>query len=82
MIWLGFHKDAHKAVMMDLHSSSIGGHSGITTTYHKIKALFAWPHMKDIQEYMWLNVNTVSYQIFFNVLIFLLRLGKLCVWIS
>jgi hypothetical protein len=52
-IWLGVHKDAHNAVLLALHSSGLGGHSGITATYQKIKALFAWPHMKqDVKDYI------------------------------
>lgn len=45
-IWLGNHSEAHRAVMLALHSSGLGGHSGITATYQKVKSLFAWPHMK------------------------------------
>jgi len=52
-IWLGQHKEAHKAILLALHSSGLGGHSGVTATYHKIKALFAWPMMKkDISDYV------------------------------
>jgi hypothetical protein len=52
-IWLGNHKEAHQAILLALHSSGLGGHSGITATYHKVKSLFAWPRMKqDIQEYV------------------------------
>jgi hypothetical protein len=52
-IWLGSNVEAHQAIMQALHSSGIGGHSGITATYHKIKSLFAWPSMKaDIQKYI------------------------------
>jgi predicted amidophosphoribosyltransferase len=52
-IWLGIHKEAHNAVLLALHSSGLGGHSGITATYQKIKALFAWPHMKqDVKDYI------------------------------
>lgn len=40
-IWLGNHVEAHKAVLLALHSSGLGGHSGVTKTYHKVKALFA-----------------------------------------
>lgn len=32
--------------MQALHSSAIGGHSGIYATYHRIKALFSWPKLK------------------------------------
>ncbi|CAO2206554.1 unnamed protein product [Urochloa humidicola] len=52
-IWLGNHKEAHQAILLALHSSGVGGHSGITATYHKIKNLFAWPGMKeDIKNYV------------------------------
>ena len=40
-------------MLLALHSSGLGGHSGITATYQKIKSLFAWPHMKhDIRKYI------------------------------
>lgn len=45
-IWLGKYNEAHKVVLLALHDNDIGGHSRITATYHKIKALFAWPSMK------------------------------------
>lgn len=52
-IWLGNHKEAHQAILLALHSSGLGGHSGITATYQKVKSLFAWPHMKqDVHDYV------------------------------
>ncbi|WVZ94694.1 LOW QUALITY PROTEIN: hypothetical protein U9M48_040559 [Paspalum notatum var. saurae] len=52
-IWLGNNIEAHKAIMLAMHSSGLGGHSGITATYQKIKPLFVWPNMKqDIQNYV------------------------------
>ncbi|CAN6212014.1 unnamed protein product [Urochloa humidicola] len=52
-IWLGSNVEAHQAILLALHSSGIGGHSGVTATYHKIKTLFAWPNMKeDIKKYI------------------------------
>jgi hypothetical protein len=52
-IWLGNHEVAKQVVMLALHASGLGGHSGITATYHKIKSLFSWPNMKqDIQQYI------------------------------
>jgi len=45
-IWLGNHTEAHRVVLLALHSSGLGGHSGITATYHKVRALFAWPNLK------------------------------------
>ena len=44
-ISLGNHKEAQQAVLLALHSSGLGGHNGITTTYQKVKSLFAWPNM-------------------------------------
>lgn len=40
-IWLGNYAEAKQAVMMSLHDSGIGGHSGRAATYHRIKSLFA-----------------------------------------
>lgn len=52
-IWLGNHAEAKQAILLALHSSGVGGHSGIAATYHKIRSLFAWPHMKqDIKNYI------------------------------
>lgn len=33
--------------MNELHGSCLGGHSGITATYQRIKKQFYWPHMKE-----------------------------------
>jgi transposase InsO family protein len=36
-----------------LHASGLGGHSGVKATYQKVKALFAWPHLKQVvQDYV------------------------------
>jgi hypothetical protein len=52
-IWLGANGEAHKAILLSLHGSALGGHSGIQGTYHKIKKMFYWPHMKkDITSYV------------------------------
>lgn len=52
-IWLGIHKAAHQAVLLALHSSGLGGHSGVLATYHKVKQLFAWPKLKqDVQNFV------------------------------
>jgi hypothetical protein len=45
-IWLGTHTEAKQAVLIALHSSGLGGHSGPLVTYHKIKQMFSWPNMK------------------------------------
>jgi hypothetical protein len=40
-------------VLQALHSSGLGGHSGINATYQKVKALFAWPNLKeDVKDYV------------------------------
>jgi hypothetical protein len=52
-VWLGSHGGAHKAILVALHSSGLGGHCGIAATYNKVKALFAWPNMKQaVKEYV------------------------------
>jgi transposase InsO family protein len=46
-------QEAHNAVLQALHSSGLGGHSGINATYQKVKALFAWPNLKeDVKDYV------------------------------
>lgn len=50
---MGKNQEAHKAVLLALHSSGLGGHSGVTATYQKVKSLFAWPNMKqDVKDYI------------------------------
>jgi hypothetical protein len=52
-IWVGHNTLAHQHVLQTLHASGIGGHSGITATYNRFKALFAWPHMKkSVQQFV------------------------------
>jgi hypothetical protein len=46
MIWLGNHIEAQEAVLTTLHSSGLGGHSGIFATYQNVKQMFSWPSMK------------------------------------
>ena len=45
--WVGNNKLAQSHILQALHDSGIGGHSGCTATYHRIKQLFAWPKLKD-----------------------------------
>ena len=52
-LWLGSNKPMQLKIMIVLHSSPLGGHSGAPATYGKIKALFFWPGMKsDIWAYV------------------------------
>jgi hypothetical protein len=46
-IWLGNNVEAHKTILISLHDSGIGGHSGFLGTYQRVKALFSWPKMKE-----------------------------------
>lgn len=53
VIWLGNHQEAKQAILLALHNSGIGGHSGVTVTYQKVKILFAWPNLKqDVISYI------------------------------
>lgn len=45
-IWVGSNQLAQKHILQALHASGIGGHSGIAATYSRVKALFAWPKLK------------------------------------
>ena len=52
-IWLGNHMEAKNAILLALHDSGIGGHSGFTATYNKIRELFTWPNLKqDVKHYV------------------------------
>lgn len=45
-IWIGHSKSLQDKILLALHSSAIGGHSGYEATYMRTKKLFAWPKMK------------------------------------
>ncbi|WVZ81498.1 hypothetical protein U9M48_028869 [Paspalum notatum var. saurae] len=45
-VWVGNNSLAQQHILQALHDNGLGGHSGITATYHRIKQLFAWPHLK------------------------------------
>jgi hypothetical protein len=52
-VWLGCNKPMQQQVMHALHSSPLGGHSGVPVTYKKIKQLFYWVGMKaDIHSFV------------------------------
>jgi Integrase zinc binding domain len=46
-ICVGTNGNWREQILKELHDSSIGGHSGITTTYQRIKKHFYWPHLKE-----------------------------------
>lgn len=39
---------AQQHILQALHASGLGGHSGIQATYHRVKALFSWPKLKQV----------------------------------
>jgi hypothetical protein len=52
-VWVGNNALAQQNILQALHSSGIGGHSGIQGTYHRVKQLFAWPALKkSVQQYV------------------------------
>jgi hypothetical protein len=52
-IWVGNNTMAQDHILQALHSSGIGGHSGVQGTYHRVKQYFSWPHMKKtVQDYV------------------------------
>ncbi|CAD6242088.1 unnamed protein product [Miscanthus lutarioriparius] len=52
-VWVGNNTTAQQHILIAMHDSGIGGHSGISATYARIKQLFAWPNMKQpVQEFV------------------------------
>jgi hypothetical protein len=45
-IWVGHNTTAHQHILQALHTSGIGGHSGVLATYQRMKHMFAWTHLK------------------------------------
>jgi len=45
---VGNNELAQHHILQALHASGLGGHSGIQGTYHRVKALFAWPKLKQV----------------------------------
>lgn len=53
IIWVGHNVLAQHHILQALHASGIGGHSGISATYNRIRSLFAWPYLKQpVQQYV------------------------------
>lgn len=52
-VWIGHNSALQTKLISALHSSAIGGHSGISATYHRIKQLFGWKGMKkDVENFV------------------------------
>jgi hypothetical protein len=49
-IWLGTNSAIQTKIIAALHSSAVGGHSGVQATYQRVKLLFAWRGMKLVVE--------------------------------
>lgn len=47
-VWVGNNPTAQQHILIAMHDSGLGGHSGISATYARIKQLFAWPNMKQM----------------------------------
>ena len=52
-IWIGQNSSLQTKIIAAFHSSALGGHSGITPTYYKLRKHFAWKGMKqDVESYI------------------------------
>ena len=49
-LWIGANSALQTKLISALHYSPIGGHSGATTTYHRVKKLFMWRGLKTVVE--------------------------------
>jgi Integrase zinc binding domain len=46
-ICVGNSHNWRQLILQKVHDSSQGGHSGTDVTYHRLKQMFYWPHMKE-----------------------------------
>jgi hypothetical protein len=52
-IWIGNNFPLQNQIMLALHDSPVGGHSGFPVTYRRVKQLFSWPSMKtSVKDYV------------------------------
>jgi transposase InsO family protein len=49
-LWIGANTALQTKLISALHDSAIGGHSGTTATYHRVKKLFSWKGLKSAVE--------------------------------
>jgi hypothetical protein len=45
-VWVGHDLALQQKIISAMHSSAVGGHSGIPVTYRRLKQFFAWSNMK------------------------------------
>jgi hypothetical protein len=46
MIWIGLDSTLHSELISAFHASAVGGHSGISVTYRRMKQCITWRGMK------------------------------------
>ncbi|WVZ52625.1 LOW QUALITY PROTEIN: hypothetical protein U9M48_003668 [Paspalum notatum var. saurae] len=52
-IWIGENSALQTKFISALHSSALGGHSGIQATYHRVKQHFSWSKLKqDVENFV------------------------------
>jgi hypothetical protein len=52
-IWVGADSSMHQKLISALHDSALGGHSGISVTYRRLKQMFAWKNTKiEVQDFV------------------------------
>lgn len=50
---VGNNSTAQDHILIALHDSGVGGHSGISSTYARVRQLFAWPNLKQtVQDFV------------------------------
>lgn len=45
-LWIGANTALQTKLISAFHDSAVGGHSGITATYQRVRKLFEWPGLK------------------------------------
>lgn len=88
-LYVGNGNQLRKKIISNIHGSSKGGHSGITTTTKRIEELFFWPTLKkEVMEYVKAydtcqrcKPKHVSTPGLLQPLPFRTRLGKQSLWI-
>jgi hypothetical protein len=52
-LWIGENTALRTKLISALHNSAVGGHSGSTATYHRLKKLFSWRGLKsDVDDFV------------------------------
>jgi transposase InsO family protein len=52
-IWVGQNPGLQHKILTALHTSAVGGHSGVAVTYRRARTLFSWPGLKkQVQQFV------------------------------